>query len=488
MKVYEYDVIAFRQHKDTPIQVCFVAPANEVIKWAGVPRKKDELLTGFQRFKDSKRIEKEIIPYLNNSQNSSPTSLIVALRTEHNLGRCRLLDTNVKAGELPVVTKLLIEIAEDVSDDELFNAALKYVRERLDVPGEDKLEEEIQEQEGDELEDEETTEGDEGMAEGDEETTEDDEEAIDLGAVTLRKMKELLEDPANRTNKNFRDAIYEFVKPAFLIDGQHRAFAASKLCLPFSVCGLYDASWEEQVFQFTVVNLKPKKISPALITSIASLSLTAKERKVVEARLRQAKVRMWEVTVMSKVNYDGQSPFAEKIDMAVGDPETRADRLGYGIMKRVAKEWFRCNRIAFVNIAKSLFCTNNMVEARHAWQSDDRGVWFHFFCAFWNEIRMAYSDTVWSKGSSRLFIGASLWALQEAILSVLDGNAPGYWKIEDESMLFEERLENLTTKMTEVVSMAVAWFPEELWKYPWEGEIDETSGGRKQLLTSIPSS
>lgn len=55
MTPFVYRVLMFRQQEDAPIQVAFVAHASEVLSWAGVPRKSDELLTGFQRFRDTKR-------------------------------------------------------------------------------------------------------------------------------------------------------------------------------------------------------------------------------------------------------------------------------------------------------------------------------------------------------------------------------------------------------------------------------------------------
>src|SRR5207249_1399093 len=117
---------------------------------------------------------------------------------------------------------------------------------------------------------------------------EKDESSVHLGNETLSKMKALLEDKTNWSNEKFRTAIIDYVKPAMLIDGQHRIAAGAKFGakgLPFMVCGLYDATWEEQVFQFTVVNIKPKKIPPSLITSIAALSLSKQEQINLGSRL-----------------------------------------------------------------------------------------------------------------------------------------------------------------------------------------------------------
>lgn len=176
-------------------------------------------------------------------------------------------------------------------------------------------------------------------------------------------MKELLEDRSNWANPGFKSAIVDYVKPAFIIDGQHRIAAAARIGingLPFMICGLYDAPWEEQVFQFTVVNLRPKRIPPSLITSIAGLSLTRNEQDKVEQRLKQAGVEVVEVAIMSLVAYDDASPFAEKVDMQVSGPKAREDKLGYGTVKRITKEWYNANRTSLTQIAKEAYEANSV--------------------------------------------------------------------------------------------------------------------------------
>src|SRR6267142_4291841 len=131
MKEYTYQVVAFRQQEDSPIQVAFVAHTAEVLEWAGVPRKSDELLTGYQRFIDSSRINTQIVPFFQDRHNSSPTSIVLALRRDSGLGRCTLDNPTVPAGEV-VNTVLRIQIDDtDLNTDNLFIKALEYVNDRL---------------------------------------------------------------------------------------------------------------------------------------------------------------------------------------------------------------------------------------------------------------------------------------------------------------------------------------------------------------------
>jgi hypothetical protein len=50
LKIFDYSVLAFRQQERSPVELVFIAKADEITTWAGVPRKSDELLAGYQRY------------------------------------------------------------------------------------------------------------------------------------------------------------------------------------------------------------------------------------------------------------------------------------------------------------------------------------------------------------------------------------------------------------------------------------------------------
>ncbi|MCM5571085.1 hypothetical protein M6I34_11265 [Burkholderiaceae bacterium FT117] len=466
-----YSVFAFRQQAKSPIQVAFVANAGDVLTWAGIPRKSDELLTGYQRFKDDDRINRSIVPFFQNPANCSPTAVIIALRADTGIGRCVLANTEMPVGEV-VETQLEIEMDEDaMKTDAIFEQALSYIEQRLGADAEQSEEEvsEDDDQDLDEIEDEEENGGATDIS-------------VHLGTETLAKMRDLLRDKENWVNPAFRDAIADYVKPAMVIDGQHRISAGAKFGpkgLPFMVCGLYDATWSEQVFQFTVVNIKPKKIPPSLITSIAALSLSKVEQSQLRGRLNQAGVKMTEVEIMSMVAYDDQSPFSNFIDMGVGEKSAKSDLLGYAAIKRVAKVWYTAQRNSFVQIAKSLFSTENANKARSEWRSSK--IWFDFFCLFWGIVRDHYPNSYWKKyEGNRFFIGASLWALQEALLIEADGQMKSHWKVAPEASM-EERVESLRVAFEDVVRTNLAYVPVDMWSVPWEKVSLDTNQGRDEL-------
>jgi len=488
---FEYQALAFRQQEKSPIEVAFVAYALDILTWAGVPRKSDELLAGYQRFLDRNRINQDIVPYFQEPKNCSPTAIIVALRTDSGLGHCFLENSDVKAGEPPITTKLVIEIDEDsLKTEKVFEAALLHVNFRLDGQSDLTTREDIEQssdeerEEAEEIEEDIEAETEEGTgAEG------GGEDVVNLGSKTLRSLRELLNDRGNWAKSEFRLAIADYVKPALIIDGQHRVHGAAKIGrqgLPFMLCGLYDPTWEEQVFQFTVVNLRPRRIPPSIITSIAALSLTRTELDRVEARLTQAGVKMAEVTMMSLVAYDDQSPFASMIEMQTREPEGRSDRLGYGSMKRIAKVWFRGSRKSLTLIAKALFATNNVATVRKEWLATK--AWFEFFCLFWAQVRERYPEDLWEKSpTNRLLNGAHLWALQEAILTSADGQVPSHWKIKGDEAAYEERLNQLKGRFLEILSESLKYFPPELWTKSWTKTGQDTNEGRRELADVFKS-
>jgi hypothetical protein len=477
MTIFEYPVLAFRQQQDSPVLVTFVAPTGELVKWSGVPRKSDELLTGFQRFLDRKRVDQQVVPFFQDERNSSPTAIIVALRPDSGLGRCKLETLPSKAMEI-ISTKLVIEIDDEkMKTDAIFEAALEYVESRLKLDGSPTKNEDQETLNSDEDDADEEDDGDEDESDD----TDSESDDMSLGSETLVEMKKLLEDKSNWANKNFRDSIEHYVRPAFLIDGQHRANAGSMLGekgLPFMVCGLYDASWEEQVFQFTIVNVKPVKIRPSLIASIAALSLSKTEQDLLKTRLSNAGIKLDEVRLMSLVAYNDNSPFLDLIDMGVQRKDGTTEMLGYGGMKRLSKVWTRANRNSLTQISKVVSGQKALAKSRKAWAKNE--TWFRFFCEFWSTVKSHYGDELWKKNGNKLFVGATLYALQDALLSEVDGVLPSQWTNFAGSGQDSERIEKCVDFFKEILSTHLSYIPKKVFTTPWEKDSLDTDQGRQE--------
>ena len=81
------------------------------------------------------------------------------------------------------------------------------------------------------------------------------------------------------------DSLRDMLKPALVIDGQHRLFGAAGVeeDIPLLVCSLIQPSWKEQVFQFIIISDKAAGIPKPCITSLAGMSLTGGELDLKQA-------------------------------------------------------------------------------------------------------------------------------------------------------------------------------------------------------------
>src|ERR1039457_5434990 len=80
VEIRRYRGIAYRQSRspDAPYLVSFVATAEELLEWAGIPRRSEENLVGFQRASDPKRVDRAK-KFFDFPENQSPTALVVGL-------------------------------------------------------------------------------------------------------------------------------------------------------------------------------------------------------------------------------------------------------------------------------------------------------------------------------------------------------------------------------------------------------------------------
>ena len=70
----------FQQNTKSPKLFAFVASANDLIKFCGVARKSQDLLTNYQRTLDTVRVDKEITPFFRVPENCTPTAIVLSLQ------------------------------------------------------------------------------------------------------------------------------------------------------------------------------------------------------------------------------------------------------------------------------------------------------------------------------------------------------------------------------------------------------------------------
>ncbi len=180
------------------------------------------------------------------------------------------------------------------------------------------------------------------------------------------------------------EMLTELVKPAILVDGQHRVYGAHTLemAVPFSVCALSTISWEELVFQFVVINQKAQPIAPEFLHAIANSFLTPSEFNRLNKHLSTVGSDIEEHQMMDRVNHDPESPFHGLMKFKIADGK---EKLPYPGMRYLANQ-FRCLTPdpRFSNIAAHLCSGETIVGKKREWAKEK---WFDYFCVFWGTIK-----------------------------------------------------------------------------------------------------
>jgi hypothetical protein len=476
-----FDAVAHKQGTgpQVPWVVTFVSRVDELEPWVGIPRRSDKGLVGFQRLDNQEKVERAK-EFFSNPMNQSPTALVLGIH-------------NVSEPSRRVVT---LEF-----DDPYDKGDIRKCRLHVDFDGSKMSDEElcsrIREQIDWRLKDQETevfaTNSDNNNDESDEDEDEDEDEFnsdseddqegkdVELGRSLLSDLLEKLDDPI--WVGTYRTDLVDFAKPATLIDGQHRMKGA-ELCergIPFTVCALFDCSWFEQVFQFTIINYTQTGIPDQFITANAALSLTKNELKNLGSRLSQAKVKVVEYELMKVVNFDQDSPFFDLVDLS---EKKRSDRIGYKTMVKVAKSWWKGSHPGVLPIIQNLYpnVKGTATEVRRQrlkrWQDDDWGV---FFIAFWGAIYKIYANkpsykpeaTLWNVGESNLMIAVVLLKLQDAILDNLSA--------QDREVFEGKTKEQLISKVEERVDRVAEFFPAKFFGCEWKTKSLNTGAGKIAL-------
>jgi hypothetical protein len=486
-----YDGIAYRQSRlaTAPWLVSFVASAEEILEWAGIPRRSEHNLSGFQRGADPVRIEKAK-RYFELPVNQSPTALVLGIHpTTEGMDRRVTLDfTGGEDGDAIRSCRLTVLFDGESLD---LPAAVEIVRRQLEhrlgdddhvteLEAEDDLDEDTAP--GDEPESEVTeNQGEQSLTQSDDEEDAPDDE-IELGRSILRQLLERLDDSDWYSEEENAIAIRDLAKPATVIDGQHRVKGA-EACernIPFAVCAIYDCPWPEQVFQFTVVNYTAKGIPDQFITANAALSLTRGELDVLRDRLVQADVKVIEYELMQVVQFDDQSPFNGLVDLS----EKRAvDKIGYKTMVQVAKAWYDAKHPVFSLLLPSIYPDIKGRRAKSArverWKSQD---WGDFFLDFWKVVYNEYAShgshepghQLWEPGHSQLVLAVVLLEFQKAYLENLNAQDEEFFELQPSNALVRD----MRSKLERRADKFVDWFPPEFFATRWKLTSLNTGPGR----------
>lgn len=376
---YEYVAQSFRPRTDSSHRILlFVAAAGDIRSWAGVPRKAFDYQHGFQRSLNDSRVIDIVQYFRENPENISPTSVVLGLSDEVKFAPLKSKVPGLI--DLVQVTITLPDLAL-LSLEDLANRALEKLRLRLPPATIEEIEsnveaafsEAIRLQDEDVVEETFATEAESDVVQSLEPEARDRSYLADFYAQLLGYTRKFLEWPEP---DQLREILYSLLKPAIIVDGQHRVFggAQADADMKFSICAIPNSTWAENVYQFVVINQKAKPIKPSFLSSIIATSLSPGEIDSVYDRLRTSNIDVERAEAMERVNTDPASPFRGMIDFEV---EGSPGFLQFPGMTRLAKE--------FENIPRS----HPVLLPDAAWD-EVQGDWFQHFFAFWNGVRQYF--------------------------------------------------------------------------------------------------
>jgi hypothetical protein len=392
---YQYQAQRFspRPGSTQPL-LMFVAPAGDIRSWAGVPRKAFDYQHGFQRTLQPNRIADMARYFTEEKGNFSPTSIVVGLT-----GLVSIVPTDHGAkgslGVESVELKIAIPDFEAMSTAALIQSAMAELSKRIPAATIDEIHanqdaavEESSKLQMEDAVDESFGIDPQGMSEEDFQVAERSYLA-DFYTQLLGYSKGLIPQPEEAGERSLREVLYSMLKPAIIVDGQHRVFGAATVDqnILLAVCAIPNANWTESVYQFVVINQKAKPIKPAFLSSIIATSLSADEIKSVYARLETSNIDVERSQEMNRVDTDPSSPFQGMIDFEV---ENALGFLQFPGMNKLVRSF------------KNIPTTHASLLKGGSW-GGVKEAWIEHFFALWRGVR-SYFETadprLWSRPSN----------------------------------------------------------------------------------------
>lgn len=465
-----YPALAFRGSPEASVVVLFAASATDIVEWSGVPQREQfdegQETIGFQREENQKRLS-QLARFFSDAHNVAQNPLLCAQRSESTVrfvaetevagalvhqGHIEIDDTNYSGRPLTELFEML-DLELQRRQPALKGAAPSIERMRV-------LQERLQREVG--------------VSEvdlGDDTTSDPDAMPDDEGVAGLfmsethvlefwqevRIRHDLLKGLEGATRSAYdtaesflgfeRDALVSYLKPVFLVDGQHRlrgaVLAAEKAAterlstpmvmeridegadpeiladeltraearlLPVSM--LMNTNYEEHVFQFVVVNQKATPVGKALLGTIVATSLTEDELENVTDRLEQVQINVSDSQAVAWFTRNRESAFYGQVQQGIeneGSQKLRwsvlrdlvsvfrnlqGGKLFHSPRNDYADKWRRRELVksALVSaVIEGVPEEDQLTVALEAWQALD-GPWRDVANAFFLEVRDRLAD------------------------------------------------------------------------------------------------
>jgi DGQHR domain-containing protein len=236
----------------------------------------------------------------------------------------------------------------------------------------------------------------------------------------------------------------EHLRPALIVDGQHRLFGISDYNeedLPLLVVSLIDAPLQEQAFQFIVINSKAVRVQ-----ADNAKAIIADLGKDIEDELRQRLLK-------SGVKYGNQTPLL----IAINDLPTSP-------FQKLLKWSYNREGTQLVDLTTIEQATSHIRALFSTYLEDDDDSLIEIFCAIWRAVKASYPE-LWGKDKlgdkkNKFMTKVNINALNEFIADRLKvAHALGFLDI------FESK------EIEDLVSKVFSSIPKEFWEAKWRESI-----------------
>ncbi|MFJ4680700.1 hypothetical protein [Kitasatospora sp. NPDC088783] len=512
---YEYPAYRTQQTPSGKPLVLFAARATEISDWVGVPQRsrlQDEQTIGFQRQESKTRI-RELSSFYHDERNVVQNPLLAAPQGldlvefvpqdgHPQFGTLRITSRDFSGDSLldlmqQVVQRLELRVPS-LAEMPLDQARMASIMERGRL--EHGLEDSVEVDEEEDV--------DENNAAGVDDTDAasvllTDETHITDFYTELRgriKVLEALDDSAKpeRILGFDRTAMISYLKPAMLVDGQHRlkgAVLAAELLtesdagkeyllksaelgmdpdqasssfiaehvrqLPVSM--LMDDSPSEHVFQFVVVNQKATPLNKALLGTIVSTSLSKEELEPVAQRLKNADIKLDDSQAIAYLTRSDESPFKNLVQTGIsGDQNTSLQwsvltglvnifrKLSGGKLYGEKLDWARIWAKHHLEDSAFVAQCETQEERLAEWGRAD-GPWRDVFVRFYSNIRDKFgspdmeASNAWGNSQRNLFNKVSLTILAADYFEYLRSQKKTLSSIGDVDATMESWLEEVSS-------------------------------------------
>jgi hypothetical protein len=485
---------------DAPLLLSFVAPVNEIERWASVQGYIDETGHGFQRALDPTRRD-EIAAFFDEPQNCSPTAVSIALREgtpcwlepsveindrQHLIGGGATLHIEMEQ-ELVELSGLSDEQHEEERlshVEELRDRVLEFLRRSgINVEAEAAGLEDDDGSLGDVDEDTLGDDDDEDDEEGDDAYVDDGTESTEQLDVSTSRLglivKGLADDGWVTTNWS---SLVDLLRPGVVIDGQHRLAGCLKArpVMPFGITAIFEANLEQQIIQFVVINVRQRKLNPRFTSGVFASYM---DREHMEEVAEETGLDMTGPQIFSIMNNDPASPFLELIDDSErGSPS----KLGYVTMVGIGKEWLkrrpRVLKQKYRAFRKLPGETQAEFAARRQREWEQERCWELCFM-FWDAVKDKYPD-LWADLGTRTL--PRNYFRQAVVLEQLQAAFLDYW----ETQVFkfprggsdDDRFALVISHMKDTLTEFLKNLPADVFAVPWtHGTSLNDSKGRSML-------